>query len=308
MDESARRQERRATWLLTLGAALGLCAAALGLLRSEPEVSLPADAVARVGDTLILRDDFLRLVAGFEQDTRAPSDDEIRRQILERMIEEELMVERALDLGLGRLDRRGRADLTASLISSIVSEVEGREPSESELRTYYAENDAYFTTPGRLRVRQIFVRGDAEASRESAGATPSGPSSARERAQEIRRRLEAGEPWESIAEQLGDREISPIPNSMLPPQKLREYVGPTALEQILALDVGVVSEPIASGSGLHVVEVLEKTPASTPAFESVRAQVEADWRRRQGDAALRSYIDGLRANADVTIADDLGPQ
>ena len=93
---------RRTNFLLGLGAVAGLIAAALGLLLPDSSSNDPPEQeiVAIVNGDVILRDDYLRLLAGFERDARNPVDDKIRQHVLDRMIEEELLVQRALDLGL----------------------------------------------------------------------------------------------------------------------------------------------------------------------------------------------------------------
>ena len=49
--------------------------------------------------------------------------------------------------------------------------------------------------------------------------------------------------------------------------------------------------------------VVEREPARTPPLAAIREQVVIDWRRRQGDIALRTYLDELRMRANVEIAD-----
>ncbi len=274
--------------------------AALGIVRDVPVGNeLPTGAIARVEGSLILREDYLRLVSGYESDTRRPSDRETRRHILDRMIEEELLIARALELGLGHLDRKVRADLTSGLIASIVSEFDEREPSESELRRHYEENQAYFAIPGRLRVRQMSF---SETAREPDAASSASPAA---RADDARSRLSAGEAWERVKRDLATPDVFPLPDAMLPAQKLREYLGPSVVQAAMALEVGELSEPIQSGTGLHLVDVLDREATRTPSLSEIREQLASDWRRRQGDLALRRYIDDLRADADVLIAEDL---
>jgi hypothetical protein len=60
---------------------------------------------------------------------------------------------------------------------------------------------------------------------------------------------------------------------------------------------------VRSGTGIHVAQVVEREPARTPPLAAIREQVVIDWRRRQGDIALRTYLDELRTRANVEIAD-----
>jgi len=79
-------------------------------------------------------------------------------------------------------------------------------------------------------------------------------------------------------------------------------VGPTVLRSASLLEVGQMSAPIRSGTGFHIVRLSDREPPRTPRFEEVTKQVRVDWRRRQGDKALRNYLADLRARAEIEIA------
>jgi parvulin-like peptidyl-prolyl isomerase len=94
------------------------------------------------------------------------------------------------------------------------------------------------------------------------------------------------------------------PSTRLPPQ-LREYLGPTALRAVFELELGEVSQPVRSGMGYHLLELVEREPARTPELAEIEDQVRAEWLRRAGDRALREYIDGLREQAEIAVAPKL---
>jgi parvulin-like peptidyl-prolyl isomerase len=108
-----------------------------------------------------------------------------------------------------------------------------------------------------------------------------------------------------VRAELGDEEVSPIPDTLLPPAKLREYVGPTALRAVMELAPGAISAPVRSGMGLHVFQLIEREEARVPPFEAVAEQVQAEWVRRAGDRALRGYLDDLREDARVETLETL---
>jgi len=280
--------------LLALGAAAGLLLASVGLLESGlgAGADVPEDAVAIVNGEAIRRDVYMRVLAGFESDSRNPLDDADRRHVLDRMIDEELLVQRGLDLGLAQMDRRVRADLTSSLIASVVSTAEESEPSDEALRTFYQEERDFFTRPGRLHVRQIFFRvGDA-----------GGETEARRRALAAREAIVVGgRPVAEVGAELGDEMVAPVPDALLPAMKLREYIGPNALTAVEKLEVGGWTEPVRSGVGVHLLKLVDHTPAVAPPYDEIANQVRIEWRRRTGDRALRAYLDELRAEADLSI-------
>jgi parvulin-like peptidyl-prolyl isomerase len=287
--------EKRAIGWLLAGVVAGVGLAAHGLLASGSGKALPDRAVASVNGALIFADEFERLVAGLESDTREPASPETRRRVLDRMIEEELLVQRGLELGLAESDRRVRSDITAAMIRSVVVEAEDEPPADDEVRAFYEQERAFFTQPGRLHVRQIFFRVPTVA--DEAGAAG--------RAQAARQRLLEGEAPEQVAATLADEPVSPLPDTLLPPAKLREYLGPTALRTALELAPGEWSEPVRSGIGYHLLRVVAAEPASTPPYGEIEGQVRAEFVRRAGDRALRRYLDELRDRAEVTVSPEL---
>ncbi len=186
-----------------------------------------------------------------------------------------------------------RAALVQAVIQSVVADADRREPTAAEVSEFYEENRDYFTRPGRMRVRQIWVqagsrRPDAEA---------------RARAEEAARRLRAGVPLVQVAEALGDPIVAPVPDASLPATKLSEYLSPSVVRQLLHTEVGAVTEPLRAMGGYHVLRLVAREPAVVPPLSAIETEVRAETRRRAGDRALRRYLDELRERAHVTVAD-----
>ena len=289
---------RRALIWLALGCAAGVALSAWGLLANAPSQALPQSAVARVNGALIRADAYHRLVAALAADLRGPVTPELRRRVLDRMIEEELLVQRGLELGLAASDRRVRADLSSAVIRSVVVEAEDESPSPGALRRFYREQAAFFTRPGRFRAAQMYFRAPGA----PGGA---GEDAARRRAERARARIAAGEDFEALRAASGDAEVSPLPNALLPPAKLRDYLGPTALQAVMALAPGETSAPLRGAGGFRIFRLLQREPPRLPPFEEIREQVQAEWRRRAGDEALRRYLAELRERADVAVRPQL---
>ena len=175
----------RSPWLLAAGAAIGLALATFGLLErpTDPRLLAP-DAAAQVGGRTIRRIDYERVLAGVEGDLRNPLDESDRRRVLNRMIDEELLVQRALELGLAAIDRRVRGELTAGLMDSIVGEADAYEASPREVARHFEENIDFFTRPGRLHAQTIFFSARNDGRRQDGSPA--------ERAAQLRAAYEAG--------------------------------------------------------------------------------------------------------------------
>lgn len=280
-------------WLLLAGAAIGLALSAWGLLErrvgdhAPRSGALSSEEAAIVGERVIRRVDYERMLAGVERDLRNPIDDATRRRVLERMIDEELLVQQALALGMAAADRRVRGELVSGLVDSLVAEADGDAPSASEVEAHYRANLDFFTRPGRLRVQTLFF------SSKRTGEP------ALERAAEASARLAAGDAPEEVEKRLGDPRVAAVPDAMLPVAKLRDYLGPRLVAALAELEPGVWSEPIDAADGVQLVRILEREAQDAPPFAEVEALVRQDLVRRRGDAALRSYLDTLRRQARI---------
>lgn len=295
-EAPTQHDSQRASWLLALGAALGLGLATYQLLVAPGDAApLGRGIVARVEGTPIRAESYQRLLAALASDRRTPLSEADRRHVLDRMIEEELLVQYALALGLVTTDRRVRADLVTAVLGTINAGADTYAPDEAAIEAFYAENAEYFARPARVHVRRIFFAAGAE------------PEAARARAREAAAALRSGEPFVAVRERLGDPVVAPVPDAPLPPAKLREYLGPSALDAALALEDGAVSDPIETPQGLHVLALIAKTRSATQPLATIRPQVMSEMKRREGDRRLRDRLDELRADADVVVASELPP-
>ena len=132
------RLERSST-LLALGSTLGLLFAAGSLLASGRNGgrALPADTVARINGVPIRAEEYRRALDAVAGDRRDEPDEALRRHVLDRLIDEELLVQRGLELGLARVDPRVRRELATAVVAEAVTEGDQGEPTRDDLQAFY---------------------------------------------------------------------------------------------------------------------------------------------------------------------------
>ncbi len=281
-------------WLI-VGAAVGLAVALVNVAgpRDQTSATLSQSTVASVNAVAIRRESFeraLELVAGDKRDSAAPI---VPIEILDRLVDEELLVQRAVDLDLVRSDAAVRRVLVRAMIDSIVLEAESEPLDERSLQAYYDGNRGRFASHATARIERVVVhdRGD--------GDNP------RARADAVAKLLRAGADADHVRRKHGDRASVPLPAGKLLLTELREYLGPDGAKAVSESSAGAVLGPLSADGGYTVIRVLELMPAARPQLEDVRSHVAAAYRKERVDQALRDYLARLRARAAIVVSDDL---
>jgi len=154
----------RGRWLLAVAMAIGATLVALGIVdrAGPPAAQLPDDAVAMVNNAPIARGDYrraLKALAAARRSNRLTAAD--RERVLQRLIDEELLIQRGLELGLASRDTSVRAALSRAMIDMLVAraQLEQRDVTDDALRGFYRDHRAYFRRAPRLSVRDVTAAG-----------------------------------------------------------------------------------------------------------------------------------------------------
>jgi len=142
-------------WLLAGGMLVGAALAVFYIVR-VPDTAEPAtDAVAWVNDRPISRASYenaLQAVAGDRKDGTLRPDD--RERVLQRLIDQELLIDRAVELGLHERDPQIRNQLATAMIDFLVrrAEDDASAADEADLRAFYDEQHFRFERSPQYRV------------------------------------------------------------------------------------------------------------------------------------------------------------
>ncbi len=81
----------------------------------------------------------------------------------------------------------------------------------------------------------------------------------------------------------------------------RGELPPEIEEAAFRLPLGEISPLIETPFGLHIVQVLERAPASTLTYNQARSTIESSLRKQRIDQAWRQYVESLRRAATIVV-------
>lgn len=279
----------RSLILLAAGALTGIGLAFYGLVSDEAarRDALGDGVAAKVNHRLISTEAYQTFVDRLAGDKRNDMTADDRAHVLERLIEEELLIQRGVEIGLVESERAVRAAIVQAMISAIIADTRTLDVSDADLQKFYNENGRYFVGAAQLHIRTILIRKGDDAP------------AARARAEQARAALLDGETVAAVETTFGDAQIVRPPDGLLPAAKLRDYVGPSILKAALGLDAGDVSDIIDTPTAYYLFRVIDVERSAIPPLAEVRDQVVDEYRKRQGDEALRTYLEWLKSRADL---------
>ncbi|MGB0921314.1 MAG: peptidylprolyl isomerase [Alphaproteobacteria bacterium] len=281
----------RASLLLWLGTLLGLGLAAYAIVqdRGEARAAMGDSVAAKVNHALISREVYESQIGRLASDKKNPMTADDRAHVLERMIEEELLIQRGVEIGLVDRNRPVRAALVQAMINAVIADTRAMEISDSALQDFYDENAAYFVRSAHLHVAVVNIKprdGEDAAARLR-------------RAEAAKTALEQNVPTAQVVVAHGDPVVLQVPATLLPAAKLREYVGPSLLKTALQMQAGEVSALLPRGDGFAVMRLVDVQKDAPPPLAEIRDTVAGEYRKRKGDEALRDYLEWLKLRADV---------
>lgn len=170
--------------------------------------------------------------------------------------------------------------------------------TEDEAHAYYDSHKNEFTTPSEIMLRQILVAVPAS----DRGVNVAEDDAAKAKAEDIRHRALAGEPFARLAAEVSD-DASKANGGLIGPVK-SDDIAPALREALDKLKVGDVTEPIRTQRGYQIFQLESRSETKVKTFDEARQDISdkiADLKRR---AETQKYLEKLRASATITWHND----
>jgi peptidyl-prolyl cis-trans isomerase SurA len=218
----------------------------------------------------------------------------------ENKIESEEQFQAALkqeNLTLDDLRRQIERQMLISQVQQV--EVAGKiSVAEDEVKKYYAEHSDSFTTQPQITLREILVGVTAT----DKGVNVAQDDDAREKAEAIRKRLEAGEPFAQLATELSDSGskangglIGPISRADLSPE-LQKEIDP--------LKVGQLTRVLRTARGYQIIKLESRTEQKVKTLDEARAEIADRLAGEKQRGQMLGYLRQLRTQAIIDWKND----
>jgi parvulin-like peptidyl-prolyl isomerase len=170
--------------------------------------------------------------------------------------------------------------------------------TEEESRAYYESHRSEFTTPAEITLREIFI----EVPQDERGVNVAADDAGREKAEDVRHRLLAGEPFARLA-----ADVSAAPSKanggLVGPLK-EEDLAPALQKQINAMKVGDISEVMRVARGYQVLKLESRSETKSRSFDDAREDISRRVAERKMQGELLKYLGRLREQATIVWKND----
>ncbi|MEW6541044.1 MAG: peptidyl-prolyl cis-trans isomerase [Bacillota bacterium] len=153
------------------------------------------------------------------------------------------------------------------------------ELDEAEVKAHFEANQERFGEPERLEARHIVLK-------------------TREEAENVRSELAAGADFAALAREKSVDTLTAGGGGNLDPIRNGEFI-PAWQKALFGKEAGLVDEVMETESGFHVVEILEKHPATAAVFADVEAKVRRELTEQEITRLYPAWLDSLLAKAKV---------
>ena len=293
------RGPRRGVALLLLGMTIGLMLSGLALFsRGTPQLSVPPAGYAAMvnGEGILMSDFIAETQLPFEASTAVQ-----RNRVLRQMINQELLVQRGLVLGLPETATEVRSAMADAVNAQAAAPALAEPTTEAALYAYYLARRSHYRAIGSMTVRDLvmhvggYLNTDQTFSQAEADAI------------EAVYQLRSGAPIGGVMDRYGLVDSGRGGEGPQPDFAARLRLGERLYEVASGLSSGQVSDPVPMPDGVHILVTESRQSPAPESFPEARAQVYSDYRQALVSRAQAENLRLLRSQAQILIAPGLSP-
>ena len=269
--------------LLLLASIIGTFLAIYSIMETNKNFSsLPDNIIATVNDKIIPSDKYQTVINLIQNDKRDELTKADREMALDRIIEEELLVQYAYKNGFLEADDLLRKSIVRSVVDSIVEQALSVVPAEQDLLKFYEVNRQTFAIDEKYRVVILSSQNRSD--------------------------IDEGKViWQSnydltlLRQTFKSIDRLDIPTGFISKIRLGTLIGPLLRDKVLSLEVGETSETLKTIYGYSIVTLLDKKDRVIPEFKEISEIVLQEYKRQQREEILEELLKDLKRQSDIKI-------
>jgi peptidyl-prolyl cis-trans isomerase C len=259
------------------GRSLLVAAVAAWAACASPPPLIGPDVVAKVGGDEVPHAEFSRYLQQNLGESGAGLESEALSSLLDRFLEERLLVRLARERGLVT-----GVPEPAQAVEALLESDPAPPITETAIASYYAEHGEQFRVPEKVALRAI--RTDDRAAAERA-----------------RRELAAGADFAAVARRLS---VDPSAESGGDQGELgRDELPPALSDVAFRLAPGKLSDILSTSAGFYLLRVERRLPERVPALAEVREEIRRRLLGARGDRAYARFVGEARSRYAVEVFD-----
>ena len=272
--------------LLLLASIIGTFLAIYSIMETNKNFSsLPDNIIATVNDKIIPSDKYQTIINLIQNDKRDELTKADREMALDRIIEEELLVQYAYKNGFLEADDLLRKSIVRSVVDSIVEQALSVVPAEQDLLKFYETNRQTFAIDEKYRVVILSSKNQSD--------------------------IDEGKViWQSnydltlLRQTFKSIDRLDIPTGFISKIRLGTLIGPLLRDKVLSLQVGETSQIVKTIYGYSIVTLVDKKDRVIPEFKEISEIVLQEYKRQQREEILEELLKDLKRQSDIKINED----
>ena len=269
--------------LLLLASIIGTFLAIYSIMETNKNFSsLPDNIIATVNDKIIPSEKYQTIINLIQNDKRDELTKADREMALDRIIEEELLVQYAYKNGFLEADDLLRKSIVRSVVDSIVEQALSVVPAEQDLLNFYEANRQTFAIDEKYRVVILSSQNRSD--------------------------IDEGKViWQSnydltlLRQTFKSIDRLDIPTGFISKIRLGTLIGPLLRDKVLSLQVGETSQTLKTIYGYSIVTLVDKKDRVIPEFKEISGIVLQEYKRQQREEILEELLKDLKRQSDIKI-------
>lgn len=273
---------RNYNYLFTLSIIVGTGFIFLELFIPNTNILDQTKSVAVVNGIHISEDQYLNYASDLGADSINQNESNILELILERMIEEELLLQKGLELQLHTQDVQIRKEIIQQVINFIL-QLDQVNPTDKELKDYFQKNKNKYLSNDLIQIESIFTYSKDNSIENT-----------------ILESIRING-FNYTKNKFDENSFFLIPNKLINSKDCSQLLGNKICKKLLKMNIGDITNLMPYEGGFFIFKIinLKKNKTDQDLFNKLYDKIIFDYKNYIDDKNFKDYIQYLKDTSDI---------